>query len=377
MEALEAGKDTVLTVVHLGDSHIQAGYLTGRMMRLLQQQFGNAGRGWVSPLKLSNTNEPDDYFITSTVSPWVAGRCIQTNRKCSIGMGGMGIRTEANAINLNLIIAPKNGAGYAFNQAVLYRHAQADALNPSDTTQQTTIIPFQTDSFFSHSEVIADTFRLNQLVDTLRLNNQLSKHSVAANSTKESKENVFFGFNLTNGQPGILYHSIGINGAMYENYSDPEYLKKLAMLKPDLLIISLGTNETFGRNFKSAEFSDQVRRFLQLAKEQLPGVEIVLTTPPECYKRIWVEKKRNYVRNPNTLLAATSIAKIAKEEELSCWDLFETTGGKGSCVKWQQQRLMGRDRVHFNKEGYYEQGTLFFRALMQSYNQFKQIQDVR
>lgn len=29
---------------------------------------------------------------------------------------------------------------------------------------------------------------------------------------------------------------------------------------------------------------------------------------------------------------------------------------------------MGRDRVHFIKEGYREQGTLLYRALMQSYN---------
>ena len=60
LDSLRAGKDTVLTVVHLGDSHIQAGYYSGQMMRLLQAQFGNAGRGWIAPFKLSRTNEPDD-----------------------------------------------------------------------------------------------------------------------------------------------------------------------------------------------------------------------------------------------------------------------------------------------------------------------------
>ena len=58
-------KDTVITIVQLGDSRIQAGHYSGRMMRLLQQQFGNAGRGWIAPFKLSKTNEPDDYFISS------------------------------------------------------------------------------------------------------------------------------------------------------------------------------------------------------------------------------------------------------------------------------------------------------------------------
>ncbi len=51
LDSLRAGKDTVITIVQLGDSHIQAGHYSGRMMRLLQQQFGNAGRGWIAPFK--------------------------------------------------------------------------------------------------------------------------------------------------------------------------------------------------------------------------------------------------------------------------------------------------------------------------------------
>ena len=45
LDSLRAGKDTAITIVQLGDSHIQAGHLSGRVMRLFQQAFGNAGRG--------------------------------------------------------------------------------------------------------------------------------------------------------------------------------------------------------------------------------------------------------------------------------------------------------------------------------------------
>ena len=58
LDSLRAGKDTAITIVQLGDSHIQAGHLSGRVMRLFQQAFGNAGRGWIAPFKLSKTNEP-------------------------------------------------------------------------------------------------------------------------------------------------------------------------------------------------------------------------------------------------------------------------------------------------------------------------------
>lgn len=127
LDSLRAGKDTVLTIVHLGDSHIQAGYYSGQVMRLLQEQFGNAGRGWIAPFKLSKTNEPDDYFISSSVREWVTGRCIQSNKKCPVGIGGIGIQSVSPSINLDVRIAPNNGAGYSFNQAILYRGEKVHA----------------------------------------------------------------------------------------------------------------------------------------------------------------------------------------------------------------------------------------------------------
>jgi putative periplasmic protein len=155
---------------------------------------------------------------------------------------------------------------------------------------------------------------------------------------------------------------------MYVNYTDEAYVRQLALLKPSLLIISMGTNETFGRRFNTDEFSGQMEAFLALVKKELPNTAILLTTPPECYRRVRSGKQRTYVRNDNTERAARAIRNVAKKEEVACWDLFTTTGGKNSCRKWHSSRLMGRDRIHFTKEGYQEQGTLLFRAFMESYN---------
>ena len=61
------GSDTavVVSILHLGDSHIQAGFFSGAVRDSLQAVFGDAGRGLVAPLKLLGTNEPPDYTITS------------------------------------------------------------------------------------------------------------------------------------------------------------------------------------------------------------------------------------------------------------------------------------------------------------------------
>lgn len=368
LSALQQGKDTVLTIVHLGDSHIQAGYYPGKVMRLLQGQFGNAGRGWIAPFKLSKTNEPDDYFISSVAKEWVAGRCIQTVKKTAIGPGGIGVKSASPSINLDVTIAPINGAGYAFNQAILYRSPKSMPMLPAGplkglvTTfrEPTPIVP----------GVLADTFRISRLTDTLQLQSTRRKPGTDQLLPASSFENIYFGFNLTNGKPGVLYQSVGVNGAMYVNYTDEEFVRRLSLLHPSLLILSLGTNETFGRRFNSKEFADQASTLLTLVKKHMPGTAIMLTTPPECYKRVYVQKKRTYVRNANSQVAAKVLVEVARREGVACWDLFAAVGGKNSSAAWHKKQLLARDRVHFTKEGYWEQGTLLYQALMQSYNQF-------
>lgn len=360
-------KDTVISIVHLGDSHIQAGYYTGRVMRRMQEQFGNAGRGWVTPLKLSKVNEPDDYFIQSVVKEWVTGRCIQQNPKTQIGIGGLGIRTESPSVNMDIVIGPVNGAGYTFNQAILYRSEKAMPLLPAGNLKDSVKTFLGADA--SVAGVLADTFRITCLTDTLQLHSTRRKQGTDSLLPAASFDNVYYGFELRNGGSGILYHSIGINGAMFIHYTDADYLRQLALLNPALLIVSLGTNESFGRRFTTAEFSGQVSAFVSLVKQYLPHTTLLLTTPAECYKRVTINKKRTYVRNENTERAARAIVDVAREQGLACWDLFSATGGKNSHKKWFEKKLMGRDRIHFNKEGYHSQGELLFRALMKSYNQ--------
>lgn len=368
LDALRAGKDTVISIVQLGDSHIQAGHLSGQVMRLLQQTFGNAGRGWIAPFKLSGSNEPDDYFIKSAAKEWVTGRSIQNTRKTPIGIGGIGIQSSSPSINFDVLIAPTNGAGYSFDQAILYRGAKSMPMLPAGDLKGS--VRVSRAAAAGVPGVIADTFRVDCLTDTLQLHSTKREPGTDRLLPASSFTNLYYGFNLTNGKPGILYHSIGVNGAMYVNYTDEAYVCQVALLKPSLLILSLGTNETFGRNFTSGEFSGQIEAFIALVKRVMPNTAILLTTPPECYKRVRVNKKRTYVRNENTERAAKAIRQVARKEGVACLDLFTMTGGKNSYRKWYESRLMGVDRVHFTKEGYRVQGSLLYRALISAYNDY-------
>lgn len=359
LEMLRQGKDTVISIVHLGDSHIQCGYLTGQLMRSFHRDFGNAGRGLIVPLKLTRTNEPDDYFIRSSITDWMKGRCIQRTPACEVGVGGIGIQTTVRKVNMDVIIAENNGAGYGFNQAVLFRHPLATPLVatgvPRDSVRTVTgkepLCP----------QVVCDTFRIGRLTDTLLLR---------SSTLLALYRNLYYGLSLTNGRPGVLYHSIGVNGAMFVNYTDPGYIRQLALLRPSLLIISLGTNETFGSRFNSSEFEGQVDRFFSLVRQYLPGTALLLTTPPECFVRKRVNKTRVYRRNANTDAAARTLTRYAARNGIACWDLYAATGGKESSSRWQKAGMFGRDRIHFTQSAYREQGNLLYGAFVKEYNDF-------
>ena len=56
----------IISIVHLGDSHVQAGYFSEALRLALQERWGNAGRGLIAPLRICKTNEPAAYKKTST-----------------------------------------------------------------------------------------------------------------------------------------------------------------------------------------------------------------------------------------------------------------------------------------------------------------------
>ena len=353
MELLH-GKDTVINVVHIGDSHIQAGYLSGRTMRLLQTSFGNAGRGWVAPFKLAKANEPPDYFILSSVKEWTSGRCIQPNPKCPWGIGGIGIQTKTNDIDFRLIIAPNSGAGYSFNKVLLYRDSDAAPMRPINLDTSKVSISSWNNQLIE--KMMIDTFSTSNLMDTFSVRSIKSINP-------SNPLNLYYGFMLMNGNAGMLYHAIGVNGARFVDYTHQAYIRQLSLLKPSLIIISLGTNESFGRNFNKETFESQVNAFVRLVRNEMPDVSILITTPAETYKSVYVNKKRQYVRNENIAKVAEVISSYTEKEGLACWDLYAISGGENSCKKWFDAKMLGRDRIHFSRDGYEEQGILLYKAL--------------
>jgi len=339
-----------IQLLQIGDSHMQADYISHTIRTELQKVFGNAGRGLITPLKVAKTNEPFNYKTSST-SLWVNQKCISKKGELPIGIGGICIRSnDTNAI-LHLRTFDTPGMDYSFQKIRLFQFTDSSSyhLKIEDTLSKFTHLLKQ--KSFENNSLINLPYKTNNLMLTASKEDTTQSHIT------------LFGFSLEKNQPGILHHSVGINGAKYSDYLRSKlFIKQTSLLQPELIILNLGTNEAFQKSFDTTKFYLTIDSLVNELKIQNPLTTILLTTPANSFY---------YKQKSKTMpLVATTIIKYAKDHNLAYWDLFEIGGGENSAISWKKNLLLGNDGVHYTKEGYIHQGNLFVKAFFNAYNQY-------
>lgn len=368
-DRLAEADSNVVSILHLGDSHVQAGYFPFATAALLQQQFGNAGRGFVFPYNLAGTNGPEDYRWNSTAR-WQTERVIDRYKPPVLGPGAITIHTQVATPGLSF--SGKTDAPMDNN----FRKVQL--LYDAGTDNSTIICPDASVTVTGSPFPGSPTIRMASL-DFL----QTSQTFQVRWEDKGATPFRFYGAILQNGRNGVLYNSVGINGAMFQQYNDLSniLLAQMAVLNPQLVIISLGTNEAYGR-LDPLEFRNEIDKMVQLIRTQQPSASIVLTTPPDCMRAVRkatrkkISKKKyrtvyttSYYPNPYIAMVTQQILGYAKQHGIACWNF-------NAVNKAQRARFAGawaQDHIHFNVKGYELQGELLYEALQQSYTQYLQV----
>lgn len=201
------------------------------------------------------------------------------------------------------------------------------------------------------------SLRLPREVDKITVNgmhDQISQQHLTLYGLVLEKEN----------EQGILYHAIGANGARVDHYLRSEiFWEQLSSLNPDLVIISLGTNETVSPSFRPERFAGKIKEMVALVKQAAPETSVLLTTPPDALRQ------QSQV-NTSMPGCSASLLDLAMAQNYSAWDFLEVMGGSGSIYTWQQKGLAQRDGIHLTKAGYELQGSLLHQALMEAYGRY-------
>lgn len=356
---IENNANQRVSIVHMGDSHIQADFFSGAVRQKMQLKFGNAGRGLIFPYRVARSNEPGTYK-TATNTTWEAMRNSYPNKKLPIGVSAFTIETGDTSARLNLMVKDQPGLGYAFTKFSLFHEKGVHNFDITVCDETNCIRPLY-NSVQPGDNPFVSQLQFDTPVRQIILRNEKNDSS-SQNNTR------IYGMLLENDSAGVLYNMIGANGAEYRHYNTSKYFAdQLPYLKPELLIISLGTNDAYSWGFNVDGFNCQLDTLIMNIKRLNPNTCILLTTPPDSYRN----SRRGKVKNPDIRKAKDAIVNYCVQNNLAYWDLYEIMGGYGSMAKWYAVGLASKDRIHFSVKGYLIQADLFYNALLKGYEVYK------
>ena len=347
IDDLREGKRKKVTVVHFGGSHIQAGFWTEVLMDGFQN-IGNfkGGGTFIFPFKIVNTNSPH-FFKSFTTGKWIRKRNALSKEMCdNLGLAGMaGITNDStNTFGFKLL---KNNHHQTFNSLRVYHN-----FNPSFEFS----IANQTGTHFVRKDYIAKSyteFIFETYIDSINFN-LVRKDSIIPDF-------MLRGFSIENSNPGFYYASIGVNGASTSSYLRcQEFVNELSGIPPDLVIFSLGVNDTHDTNFSKQQFSTNYDSLISLIKIASPNCTFLFTTVTDNY----INRK---TPNKRPIKAQEAMYELMEKHHAAVYDLYAVMGGYKSIYKWYKAGLAAKDKVHFNGRGYTLLSNLMFDAINRSY----------
>jgi lysophospholipase L1-like esterase len=334
----EAGKGRVV-ILHVGDSHVQAGFFADAVRMALGRVFGDAGHGLVLPKYRKNvgTRKRPHYVLATVEQPEITeyrefAPIALRDADPSEGFDRMVFVHEKGTQYLDFEVLDPNN-----NRLATVRSSSTEAS------------PYTT------------TVTLPQLYRTVRLR--------TARTSPTERYVQLYGVSLENERAGIVYHSYGVIGAATENFVQSiPFRRELETLHPDAVIVSLGTNDAFAPLFDAETYAANLERIVADIRSTCPQAAVLLTTAPDSYRRASRVSRR--APNPNVPVAGRVVLGVGGRLGCATWDLFSIMGGSGTVGSWQKRGLAGRDLVHFTKDGYQLQGTWFSEAFLSGFRRY-------
>lgn len=343
--------DGKLKIVHIGGSHIQVDIYSDRMRKRLQTFHPgiNGGRGFVFPYRIAGTTNPSNYRVRYS-GKWESCKNIEKNKQCSLGLSGITVTTRDTSASFSIKLTDRSATRYDFNMIRIFSENDSSAFSFEVNTCCNII------EVVENKELGYKLYKLDQYTDSVHLS--LKKEDSLQHHF------ILYGMSLENEDPGVIYHSIGINGAKLNSYLRCNLMNKhLKALDPDWIILSIGTNDAYSRYFKPEEYFHQYDSLVSVITEAIPDAAILLTVPNDSYLY------RRYV-NRNTEKVKEVIRQIATRHNSGVWDFYTVMGGLNSIIAWQYFNLARSDRIHFTVNGYLLIGDLFFDAFLRSYEDY-------
>ncbi len=318
---LQQGKKDIIRITQFGDSHSAADFFTGRLRNVLQQRYGDAGIGWISPLFIRGQRHEKITYDSEDWQLFDSRRDDEDNYP----MGGYIAKSQSDTGFIQ--IKHKNNDSGQWALKLLVK-------NPTDmdwqVTSHTTKLPANIDSQGEGMEIGGAW--LTRLPAT-----------------------------------GIIVETVAANGAkntLWDKWESSWLQRDLAKLsRSDMVILAYGTNEAFNNRLDIRKFAHDMNKRVKQIRQALPHAVILVIGAPESYKKR-PSKQQLALNNdlssddcdsqrPALLSQIQQIqSDIAEQYGILYWDWQQAIGGQCQVSQLINDDLMQKDGIHFTAKGY-------------------------
>ncbi|MEO8594232.1 MAG: GDSL-type esterase/lipase family protein [Candidatus Solibacter sp.] len=342
----------VTRIVHYGDSPTTADLITGDLRSLLQARFGNAGHGFIFP------DKPWAWYqhsgVTIEAKGWQNVPASRFEARDGLfGLGGVSFTGGAGAVS-----TIDFGKGrYTQFEVWFLRQANGGSLTVSaggtklgqvDTAGEGTVADF---AAFTAAEP-ASSLSLRVTGGHVRV----------------------FGVTAESAGPGLVYDSLGLNGAsitvLSRMLNQEHWAGQLQHRRPDLVVLNYGTNEADFAEFVEKGYEKELREAIRRLHAALPGTAVLIMSPIDRGHKAESGEIETMATIPKIVALQR---RVARETACGFFDTFHAMGGEGTMALWYaaQPRLVSADFIHPNPGGGKIVASIFAREIGAGLNRYR------
>lgn len=342
----------VTRILHYGDSPTTADLITADVRVLFQKEFGDAGHGFVLIAK------PWAWYghrgVTVKGSGWkIEPANTAELRDGQYGLGAVSFRGGPGAVSK---LTLKDGGHTALEVAYL---SQPDGGSFTVTADGQVVGTVDTES-----PVVAPGFRLIEVPGGFQ--------EVGIGQVQGRVR--LYGVRLLKDGPGVEYSSMGVNGAaitiLARNVGEEHWGDQLRHVKPNLVVINYGTNESVYGKYVDTAFALELVRAVKRVRQAVPEAAILIMSPMDRGQRM-PTGEIGTVPPLGRLVALEQ--RVAAEQHCAFFNTFEAMGGPGTMGRWYtaEPRMVGADLIHPMPSGARIVGNLLYKSLQDGYRRYK------
>ena len=347
----------VARILYYGDSIVASDFVSGKLRRMLQSRFGDAGHGYA----IVANAWPGWFHIDvsrTAAEAWGVSTCVGPYAKDSLyGLGCASFTSRHPKVWTEFGTASQDEWGRSVSSFEIELLRQ-----PGGGAVRVLVDGEQRETLSTEGDTVEVAYHRVEVAD--------GPHTLRLESIDERPVRMF-GIRMERDVPGVTLSALGVTGArarFLDKQDDAHWAQVLKAAKPDLVVLAFGSNEiTDGNMYPMDKYRETLTAVMDQVERAVPEAAWMLAGPPDMAS----SKASQGHSRPMTFFIVKNQQELAGERGWAFWDQFRAMGGGGSMWAWMKAGLGSQDMFHPTGRGGSMLGKWQYLALMEAFEAYK------